>query len=461
MIQFSTKKVGNYCGNFCANLWKTGGFFLSTTFFILSLGSIALSSLERRAFAETELDPSFLYFPPGPESEFLEASDLGLSPGFCSAWNPDYGYTGPQCCAVKGQYFIQTTARTKKGKIRRYSRRACPSKRAKFSYCSDRLSFQVEYENLVKSGSVENLLKYLEGEAGFMGPQGYCASDSGFLAWGRPILETPKNRIRLRSGDRCLNFGTDRMALLAEWLSEQVIAQFPFPPPASEMVPALTEEERPFRSKGKRPASVTKKKRKIIPQEPIQLMIGNVSAPRGGCVAGPTGRRSHRSHTNGKDIDIAFLSERAVQPDRFFTQLEPEINWWFLKKVFSNPYVCIKGVYLDRRHIGKLRKYAWNDPEWLELAPFIQHFKGHRHHFHIRIGDFPGRPGCGTTEAPEDEGGDGEYSNGTSTEEGVTDEGQSAEVGGTETQEVQEAKEALEQEIDALRSRPSPIPTVE
>ena len=41
-----------------------------------------------------------------------------------------------------------------------------------------------------------------------------------------------------------------------------------------------------------------------------------------------------------------------------------------------------------------MEKVAQNDPAWPMLRPFIKHVKHHRNHFHVRIGDFPGAPGC-------------------------------------------------------------------
>ena len=69
-------------------------------------------------------------------------------------------------------------------------------------------------------------------------------------------------------------------------------------------------------------------------------------------------------------------------------------NWWLLKRLFANPYACVKKVFLDKRLIRKLGKVAAQDPEWAKIAPHIQHIRGHRSHFHIRVGDGPGAPGC-------------------------------------------------------------------
>jgi len=100
---------------------------------------------------------------------------------------------------------------------------------------------------------------------------------------------------------------------------------------------------------------------------------------------------------NGQDADLGFLK---VEPNRegagrFSREFRVAENWWLLKKIFSNPIACVKVVFLDRRHIRKLKKFAGSDPMWSRLSPFIRHVRRHHDHFHIRVGDKSGAPGCG------------------------------------------------------------------
>src|SRR6185437_331477 len=99
-----------------------------------------------------------------------------------------------------------------------------------------------------------------------------------------------------------------------------------------------------------------------------------------------------KSHAVGEDADVGFITPvaRGPSPDYFHTRLQPKPNWWFLKQVFHNPYACIKVVFLDRHQIRKISKVAWDDPDWKVIRRYVHHVRGHRNHFHIRIGDGPG-----------------------------------------------------------------------
>ena len=113
-------------------------------------------------------------------------------------------------------------------------------------------------------------------------------------------------------------------------------------------------------------------------------------------MTGLSGRRAHASHTSGRDVDLTFLVAKSGRssPEKFHASFDPEVNWWFLKQVFQNPVSCVKTVFLDKKWIGKLAKVARGDSFWGEVRPFIQHVKGHKNHFHIRVGQAPGKPGC-------------------------------------------------------------------
>jgi murein endopeptidase len=75
-----------------------------------------------------------------------------------------------------------------------------------------------------------------------------------------------------------------------------------------------------------------------------------------------------------------------------------------VKQIFHNPYACIKVIFFDRKQTNKLARAAIGDPEWSKLRRFIQHVPGHRDHFHVRIGDGPGEPGCPAAAATDSDG---------------------------------------------------------
>jgi murein endopeptidase len=137
---------------------------------------------------------------------------------------------------------------------------------------------------------------------------------------------------------------------------------------------------------------------------------------------------------SGKDVDLGFLNvfdleqilARASQlpkkkqsvfrklaglreSDQVFSkQFDPISNFWLVKKIFSNPFACIKVVFLDRKLIAQLRQEAEALGEegrkwWIQVSPFIRHERHHANHFHIRIGDGPGEPGCSLPPELEEE----------------------------------------------------------
>ena len=285
---------------------------------------------------------------PAPFSPLLSNSVSGMNHAFCAKWNPDFAFRGAQCCG---------------GVSWKYRRRGirCSPQRSKNSFCDEMTLEQREYWSKVSGGQIEDILGHLESEFGKYGDQAMCKPTNGFLAWGRPLLESSMSRIRIRRPGRCVNFGTNRMVALLEWLGREVGRRYPQPE-----------------------------------FQQVRLLVGDMSAPRGGCLAGHSGRRGHASHMNGKDVDLGFLWVKTNQPSpKFFTrQFSAKENWWLMKRLFSNPYVCVSKVLLDWRHIRKLKKEARGDPMWSRLRPFIRHVRRHRNHYHIRIGDGPGAPGC-------------------------------------------------------------------
>ncbi len=294
--------------------------------------------------------------PDSPESESLMAAPGEPSLDFCSEWNPEFAYRGYRCCSNEVSRSYASTRRA-----RRFVKNACAPDRIKWTFCDEMTHDQKNYIEDVKSGRIKDILGHIDLSMGRKGNQSFCSASNGFLAYGRPLLPTDDNRLEFRNLPRCANFGTDPLIGMMEWTGREVKREY---------------FEKEFSD--------------------IRLVIGDLSAPRGGCIAGRRGRRAHKSHTGGQDIDLAHFNPRlGHQPEERFTRtFYVASNWWFLKKIFSNPYACVKVVFLDKKNIAKLNRYAKDDPEWEKLKPFVRHVKGHRDHFHIRVGDGPGVPGC-------------------------------------------------------------------
>ncbi len=300
----------------------------------------------------------------GSKNDIVAASAV-LDPAFCAEWNPDYGLRGVSCCGQKG--IVQVRSRRR--------RPSCGPMRAKGSYCDERTLEQVRYESLVKKGEVEDILGFLDRESLKRLQQSYCSVGDGFLAWGKPVIGTEVNRIIVKNPERCVNYGTDQLISVLEWTGRQVADRY----------------------QGEEYAGV-------------RLVVGNLSAPRGGCLSGRSGKRGHSSHTSGRDADLALFSARPGKdsPVIFQTQLDPEPNFWLLSRVFANPEACVKVVFLDKRHIRTLAKWALKNglaSEWERMSPYIKHVRGHRNHIHVRVGDLPGAAGCNghSSDLEEDE----------------------------------------------------------
>jgi murein endopeptidase len=270
---------------------------------------------------------------------------------FCSEWNPEFKFNGEHCCAKR------------RGAKQR--RDKCPSQRRKSNFCDEMTYDQQQFQFAAAQGKLGDVLEYLVNDKEGKKDQAFCDANNGFLAFGKPLIPSPKNRIVLKSEGRCTNFGTNRMISMVEWLGREVGKQF-------------------------------------SDNEKVKIMLGDMSAPRGGCLRGS--RKGHASHTNGQDADIGFISAKYAQNGRFLglREFDPDLNWWFLKKVFKNPHACIKVVFLDRRLIQKLFKVARLDGDWNQYSRFIKHARGHHNHFHVRVGNVSGTAGCPGV-SPEEE----------------------------------------------------------
>ncbi len=316
-----------------ASAWITAVFFV-------------LSPSQSRA-----LDASYL--PPTPASELLPAADGGPDPAFCMDWNPEYAFRGFHCCPKKP------------ARARRQAK--CAPQRVKASYCDEMTDGQRRYAEAVKEGKVKDVLKLIESDLGRTREQAYCSVNNGFLAWGRQVIPTEGNRLKLRNPRRCVDFGTDGMVAMLEWVGRKIDQQYGAPE-----------------------------------YDGVRLLVGDLSAPRGGCLSGRRGGRGHASHTTGQDADLGFLQVSKNRPEYFDRHFDPHHNLWLVKQIFANPYACVKVIFLDRRLIRKIDRIAGQDDEWKRLRRHVQHARGHGNHFHVRVGTAPGHPGC-PVEPPSDE----------------------------------------------------------
>ncbi len=311
------------------------------------------------------------FIPESPESkltsEYVQLTEdggrYGVAPdlGFCSEWNPEFSYNGYHCC--------KKFARTRKARAK-----SCFRQRAKASFCDERTAEQQRYVESVSSGKVSDVLSFLDNEIRRSSEQAFCTVNNGFLAQGRPILATASNRLLIRNAGRCVAFGTDRMAALTEWLGRQVVQKY-------------AEAE----------------------YSNVKLLVGDVSAPRGGCLLGLSGRKGHASHTSGQDVDLGFLWARknAQTPNEFYRTFDPKTNFWLVQNILQNPYACVRVIFLDRKHIRSLNKEinkhgSQEDRQfWAKMARFVRHAPGHANHFHVRVGSVSGAPGCTVDARPE------------------------------------------------------------
>ncbi len=319
-------------------------------------------------------ESDFEFQPPTPLSEYLPAAPGEPPVDFCSEWNPEFGFRGYRCCSNA----VTRGVATFRGRGRRRAV-GCAPNRVKWQFCDEMTGPQKDYIASVKDGKVD-ALENIAKSMGSKGGQSFCGPSNGFLVEGRPLVPTAANRISIRNEARCSNFGTDPMVGAMEWMGREIKREF---------------HEPEF--------------------DQARLIVGDISAPRGGCVSGRAGRRAHKSHTGGVDIDFAYFNPHAGHaPEEHFTKtFYVASNWWLLKKLFKNPFACVKIVFVDKEHIRALERYAQTDPEWTKLRRYVRHVRGHRDHFHVRVGSGPGVPGCASDpnlEEDEDSGDEGDVS---------------------------------------------------
>lgn len=320
-------------------------------FLVFAFSGEPLGAIDLEPGASEVWNGEFEFLDPVPASR-LEKGPV-LTPGFCSQWNPDFNRNGGQCCSRE--------RRSRKG-----ARHVALGRG--WSYCSEMTEEQLNYTQLAEQGELGDVLALISAESESKGPQAFCSVNDGFLAWGRRLIPSEANRILLRSPGRCTEFGTDPMIGMLEWLGREVATRYQDPEWAG-----------------------------------VRLVVGDISAPRGGVLRGRKGKRGHRSHTNGQDADLGFLKVQSGidSPPNFLRTFDLEANGWLIRRIFENPIACVKVIFLDAKHIRKLDKEFQGDEGWGMIRRFVKHAPGHANHFHIRIGDAPGAPGCAVVPSPE------------------------------------------------------------
>ncbi|MBQ9395310.1 MAG: penicillin-insensitive murein endopeptidase [Proteobacteria bacterium] len=148
--------------------------------------------------------------------------------------------------------------------------------------------------------------------------------------------------------------------------------------------------------------------------QPINL--GDISKRRGGKI------KPHKSHQSGRDVDIGFAhlaipddkhkhddKHDAKRKERFIraTQenLDLEKTWFIVETLVRTG--TVKVIYVDRmvmkwlyNHVsGRLtqeqREFFFSNPRHSNSSSAIlQHWPGHRNHFHVRFNCPPDQPGC-------------------------------------------------------------------
>ena len=140
-----------------------------------------------------------------------------------------------------------------------------------------------------------------------------------------------------------------------------------------------------------------------------QLYVGELSKKKGGRITG------HRSHQNGRDVDLAFYSVnprgQSHRPNQFVRfsarglalaphkhlRFDDSRNWELVAKLVADGDAKIQHIFVSkpvRQRLLKYAKHAHAHPVVLERARRVlaQPTRGHRHdnHFHVRIYCPPG-----------------------------------------------------------------------
>lgn len=103
------------------------------------------------------------------------------------------------------------------------------------------------------------------------------------------------------------------------------------------------------------------------------MQVGDMSYKNGGPI------RRHKSHQNGRDVDIFFISGRGG--------FDTASNWLLIRSALDNPYMRVSNVFISNQKKAALLSYARRigDPMASRAASVMSYEPGHNDHFHIRI----------------------------------------------------------------------------
>lgn len=144
---------------------------------------------------------------------------------------------------------------------------------------------------------------------------------------------------------------------------------------------------------------------KAYPEGPA-VNVGDISKRRGGKI------KPHASHQTGRDVDIGFIHKtqpRTRHPEHFVTatrsNLDADKTWFVIHALLQTEQV--QTVYVDKlvqRLLYQVAKDQLDEEELLRIfslpkhkessSAILQHWPGHKNHFHIRFKCPPNQPRC-------------------------------------------------------------------
>lgn len=103
------------------------------------------------------------------------------------------------------------------------------------------------------------------------------------------------------------------------------------------------------------------------------MQVGDMSYKNGGPI------RRHKSHQNGRDVDIFFINGRGG--------FDTASNWLLIRSALDNPHMRVSNVFVSNQKKAALIAYARRigDPMASRAASVMSFEPGHDDHFHIRI----------------------------------------------------------------------------
>jgi len=102
----------------------------------------------------------------------------------------------------------------------------------------------------------------------------------------------------------------------------------------------------------------------------------------------------HLSHQNGIDVDIGIYRTTRGKVSNNFKKLKRgeinnqtfEANWYLIRTLQESGNITY--IFSDRRFIKSLKGYVlkeYGKENWTKYGRVLQHSKGHKDHFHIRV----------------------------------------------------------------------------